>query len=283
MKNTKKEADSKNTNKNYGYVKNRFEQKCRDFNSTFVLIAKSWIKDPSGIISLFVIPTFYFVIFYFLLRNKYSQSLIGYLMLPPLTVITTLGTGLINWKNSVFLKRIDTTGISKTTFLLSLWTFNLLVGLLGVCVQIIVGLIIAQGDAVDQYNSMNWGWFILGTIFISLMSIGLATLIAGIFSSQSMVQGVTMIIYFLSLFLSGIMIPYTTIGSVKALRIISYFTPYMYGNAVTSKSIESAWQMFDGPTYQVFTEIWQPCVASAGIIVALFAITTMTFKWSSND
>ncbi|AXK51257.1 ABC transporter permease [Spiroplasma alleghenense] len=269
------------------------------FGNLFVLISKSFFRNARGPLFMFIVPIFFMIMFFGIIGNKASggQSLYPYMLLPSLTILTSLAPAIVEWKNSVFLKRIDTTGVKKGMFLAALWLFYLLISLVALVVMFVValifGLIIKSPEGMPSFistlNKINWGWLLLATMLVSLTSIGLATLFGGLFSSEGAMQGVVMMVYFLSIFFSGIMLDPSLIETSKGMMIFTYFIPHKYSVSLflyaTQGSINSGWdssfnnhESFGG---QNFTSTWQPILGAILIITALFVITSFTFKWSA--
>lgn len=58
----------------------------------------------------------------------------------------------------------------------------------------------------------------------------MATLLGGLFSNEGVMQGTTMMIYFLSIFLSGIMLYPTLYETNEVVRIFTYLIPQKYAS-----------------------------------------------------
>lgn len=105
-------------------AKNRFssfKRKSENYWGLFKLIGKSFYRNPRGPLFLYIVPVFFLVLFYFVLGNGMDNAgkvslLSSYLLLPGLTILTSLAPAIVEWKNSVFLKRIDSTGVNKSLF-----------------------------------------------------------------------------------------------------------------------------------------------------------------------
>ncbi|AOG60852.1 ABC transporter permease [Spiroplasma helicoides] len=274
-----------------------FKRNSLIFFQLFRLIGKAFYKNVRGPLFTYIIPIFFTTIFYFLFSSNNSSNkgstLLGYIALPCLTILTSLSASIVEWKNSIFLKRMDTTGISKKNFILCIWIFYFMVGWSGVVVELLAGMAIGREDVIDLYKTMNWWFFILAISLINLMSIGIATLLGGNLSDDGANQGISMIIYFICIFFSGVMLDPRLYETSDGIRIFSYFIPLKYPVALLLFS-----QIEDGdwsnagfntgrwdvtrqpePKFQDFTDTWQPVVGAILIIIALFVITALTFKW----
>ncbi|AKU80038.1 ABC transporter permease [Spiroplasma turonicum] len=274
-----------------------FKQSFLISTQLFKLIGKSFYKNVRGPLFTYVVPLFFTTLFYFLFSKENStnkgSTILGYLALPCLTTITSLSSSIVEWKNSIFLKRVDTTGISKKNFVFSLWLFYFLVGWSGVIIEILAGMIIGGKDVIELYKDMNWGIFILAISLIALMAIGIATLIGGNVKDSGASEGIAMIIYFTCIFFSGVMLDPRLYESVEGVRIFSYLIPLKYPVALLLysqyNSIDwnkagfniGSWVDNGDVKYENFTSTWQPLLGAILIIVLLFIISSLTFKWNN--
>ncbi|WP_339020279.1 ABC transporter permease [Spiroplasma endosymbiont of Atherix ibis] len=282
------------------------------FKNLSLLLYKSFIKEPKSIIFMIFVPIFFNIMFFFIMGAKIQGEkygvLFGYTLLPCLTCLTLLAPAVVEWKNSVFLKRIDITGIRKSMFIAALWFVYLIAGIVAFFLMMIFNLIFSQIHKLVSSSDLlsfaqllgqiNWGYMLLSMILITLTSIALATFFGGLFSSVGSMQGMIMMIYFFSIFLSGIMLPPEAFETSKGMIIFTYFIPHKYGvflflyatrgwsdkgwdsgfNKHYSNPMETTSENFIG---QDFTSTWQPILGAILILIAIFALTSFTFKWSA--
>lgn len=274
------------------------------FNNLLLLISKSYFRNARGPLFMFVVPTFFTVLFFFILGNKFSghMSLYGYMLLPALTIMTSLAPAIVEWKNSVFLKRIDTTGVKKSMFLGALWSFYVILGFVAFIFMIIISLILSliaapsqdeigfKGTLIESFAKINWGFLILSLLLVMLTTIGIATLFGGLFNNEGSMQGIIMMVYFFSLFLSGIMLPPVMFEKSQFMIGFTYIIPLKYAVFLFLYATQgfvdaSGWNSsfnnheINGIYIQDFSATWQPILGAILIIVALFITTTFTFKW----
>ncbi|ASZ09410.1 ABC transporter permease [Mesoplasma chauliocola] len=273
------------------------------FKNLTSLVYKSFTKEPRSIIFMLVVPIFFSVMFFFIF-GKEGKTLFNYALLPCLTVLTSLTPAIVEWKNSVFLKRIDITGVKKSMFIASIWLVYLLAGIFFYLVVLSFNTILSiatlgtgsENTFISSFNSIKIGYLFLSIILICATSIALATLFGGIANSSGSIQGVVMMVYFFSIFLSGIMLPTQSLFKSEGMVIFTYFIPhkypvflYMYSFSQTGWTeilpndqwiIPTQAATFQGAVNS-FTASWQPIVGSLGILTALFTLTTFTFKWTA--
>lgn len=267
-----------------------FSSSTRNFLGLFKLIGKSFYRDPRGPLFLYIVPVFFLVLFYFVLGNEQSDQtkvslLCSYLLLPGLTILTSLAPAIVGWKNSVFLKRIDSTGVKRSLFLLALWTFYFLAGLSGILLQFLVALALGQQIFIDHLPNIQWGYFFLGIVYTIILAIAIATLLGGLFSNQGAMQGIMMMIYFFSIFLAGIMLYPTIYETKEVLRIFTYFIPHKYAAflILMAQDPNGLGGEFNNanPAHPDFTAVWQMIVGGLLFIIFFFVVTNFTFKWSA--
>ncbi|QGS51938.1 ABC transporter permease [Spiroplasma tabanidicola] len=281
--------------KNYKVIF-KHKKKLLVFKQLFKLIAKAFFKNVRGPLFSYVIPIFFTTIFYFLFSGQITtnkgSAILGYIALPCLTILTSLSASIVEWKNSVFLKRIDTTGISKKNFIFCIWSFYFLVSWSGVFLEILAGLAIGRNDVIELYKNLDWGYFILAISLITLMAIGIATLIGGNLSDDGANQGISMIVYFITIFFSGVMLDPRLYESVGSARYFTYFIALKYpvaillfsqykdGNWNDAGFNTGRWNPLEDAKFHDFTSTWQPVLGSLLIVIALFVISALTFKWN---
>lgn len=267
-----------------------FEQTKSHFWGLFKLIGKSFYRDPRGPLFLYVVPVFFLILFYFVIGGQMNDEgkvsiLFSYLLLPGLTILTSLAPAIVGWKNSVFLKRIDSTGVNKSLFLVALWSFYFLVGLSGVLFQFLFAMAIGNKIFIGHLASIQWGYFFLGVFYTIILAIAIATLLGGLFNNEGVMQGLTMMIYFLSIFLSGIMLYPTLFETSEVVRIFTYLIPQKYASflILLSQDVQGLGGAFNNanPNHPDFTAVWQMIVGGLLFIVAFFAVTNFTFKWTA--
>lgn len=280
------------------------------FNNLALLIYKSFIKEPKSIIFMIFVPIFFNIMFFFIMGAKIQgekyASLFAYTLLPSLTCLTLLAPAVVEWKNTVFLKRIDTTGIKKSMFVAALWLVYLIAGIIAFFLMMIFNLIFCElhklmtksnaTSFASLLDDVNWGYLLLSVVLITLTSIALATMFGGLFSLVGSMQGMIMMVYFFSIFLSGIMLPPEAFETSKGMIIFTYFIPHKYSVFLflyaTRGWSDQKWDSGFNTHYkdpatktdfigQDFSATWQPVLGALLILIAIFAITSLTFKWSA--
>ncbi|AHI52967.1 ABC transporter permease [Spiroplasma culicicola] len=283
-----------------------FKFESRIFANLMLIISKSFFKSPKGLIFTLVVPICFALMFFFIMGNKFAGhfSLLGYTILPAIAIIMSLSSSIVEWKNSIFLKRIENTGIKKSLFLISLWLFYLMICIASFIIMLlfvmIMGAIIApnyQGANQDQMNSsifvilknINWGLMLFSVLLVSLTSIVISTFIGGILKTEGSANGISLMIFFFSLFWSGIVLPSNMFENTKGMLLSTYLVPFKYSffiflYATQGKVTQLGWEApFNnhGDVGYDFTATWQPVLISLLLITIVATTTVFTFKWIS--
>lgn len=282
---------------------NYFKSKFNIFSALIYILNKSFFKTFRGVIYTFILPLLFLIMFKFIfesiafipkdpeLNKKIKQiNLLSYTLLPLATMLILLSSSIVEWKNSVFLKRIDNMGITKFAFILTLWFYYFIVSLLGFLFLFLVSFILGDKDYLHAFKSMNWNYIIFGILLISLTSIALATFFGGVFNNNGIVQGIVVGIFFISIFMSGMLLSPAMFERSDVTRYITYFIPFKHAVYVF---LYGAYGISDMKSYQAvynhsnytrgydYTEMWQPVVIALLIILVLFLLSVKTFKWSA--
>lgn len=278
-----------------------FKSKINVFSALFYILNKSFFKTFKGIIYTFVLPLLFLIMFKFIFQsvaftkdpttnNLINQiNLLSYTLLPLATMLILLSSSIVEWKNSVFLKRIDNSGISKLSFIFVLWLYYFLISIVGFLFLFSFSFVLGQSDYINTFKNMNWGYIILGILLISFTSISLATLIGGIFDNNGIVQGIVVGIFFISIFMSGMLLSPAMFEKSDVTRYITYFIPFkhamfvfLYG-AFGVTNMKSPGAIYNHSGYVRgfdYTQIWQPILIAVLLILIFLLVSLKTFKWS---
>jgi ABC-2 type transport system permease protein len=258
-----------------------------NFVGLFKLIGKAFYSDPRGPIFLYLVPILFMVLFYFVIGGTNPEAkvslLFSYMLLPAMTILTALAPMLVEWKTSIFLRRIEMTGVKKSMFLLALWIFYFFAGLSGIALQFLVALSLGKKMLINYLPHVQWGYFFSGVFLTIILMIAIATFLGGLFSNEGALYGITMMIYFISIFLSGIMLYPKLYETNEVVRIFTYFIPQKYPSflillAQDSRGLNGYFNTAN-PAHPDFTAVWQMFVGSILFILAFFTVTNFTFKW----
>ncbi|PPE06701.1 ABC transporter permease [Mesoplasma corruscae] len=277
-----------------------FKNQSSIFKNLNLLVFKSFVKDSRNYVFMIIMPIFLTTIFFYVF-DKRGATVFSYALLPCLTIITSLTPSIVEWKNSVFLKRIDITGVKKSMFIASVWFVYLLAGIVCYLIILVYGLILASvslkgKDFIEfqhMFSTIKYGYLVFSIFLVCITSIAIATFLGGLANAPGAIQGIVMIVYFITMFLSGVMLPPQLIYSSKVLVIATYLIPHKYCVFLYLHAMNpGGWKdiveimptqnpmSFQG-AYNSFTQSWQPIIGSILALILLFITTIKTFKWTA--
>ncbi|WP_342268803.1 ABC transporter permease [Spiroplasma endosymbiont of Aspidapion aeneum] len=275
-----KNVEKKNVDFNNNKLNNSKINLFISFKEISILLLKSFFRSPRGPLFMYIVPTFFSWLFYSIYKDYGVSILLSYTLLPCFTILTSLSIAIIEWKNSVFLKRIDGSGIKKSIFLFAIWFNYLIISYSGFTLQILFGVLITKGDFYTQVlKNVNWLVMIFAVTLVSITCIAISTLIGGIINNEGSGTGIVMMVYFLCIFLGGVMIPTSVIETSTFMRILSYIVPLKYAVAIFHYSLGE--EVYNSMTNGDFSSIFIPIGVAFAILITLFVATMFTFKWSS--
>lgn len=212
------------------------------------LFAKSYLKTYQGIFYAFMLPTFLLLIFHFIKivpPGGYGDGPIvvvsSFVLLPALTIgVTSVPNVITEWKESILMKRIDSLPIRKSEFIFSLILFFTFTSILAMLWLVFLISMLCIGNSQQlkygDLQKIDWGLLVLTGILICIVTCSLGVLIGGIMETNELAQAVTLVIFFPSVLLAGIMVPMqvllnqvdpSTTSNGGAMRYIMYFIPFV--------------------------------------------------------
>lgn len=230
------------------------------------------------------------------------------------TGIQILPEAIIEFKQSVILKRIGATPIRSIDFILIMISYYFSV----IFVQfwwIVLWTTLAFGflnfgnpdtggtnTGIELLFNGNVDWFsfFIASMYTSVLAIVVGLFIASISKSSIHSQVIGGIIFFVSMFLSGNFISIQTIDSMEGMRYVSMITPFRSVNNLTyiawnSTNPYAIFQPWNNAVFPLFSAnpleqdktytieswfIWFSWIMPFVIIVTLVALSAKFFKWS---
>ena len=195
----------------------------------FKLINKYFIKSVVGLLCVFGLPLFFSLMFFAMGKNQFAISfpvvVTSGIMSVTLMIIPTL---IIDLRKSLILKRIGTSQISTHHFVFILvmyfyfWIF-VTIAYSFVLFAIISPIAIGWDRAWQNH-------FVGGTIYASLilgtMGIVVSVFIGTLCKNAMIASAISFIVIFFSMFTSGLLMPFSIIRQIDAMRILNYFLPF---------------------------------------------------------
>lgn len=200
---------------------------------------------------------------------NFKTMLSGVVLMNVLSVgLNSMPAALLEFKNSVLLKRIGATNIKPWMFVMNVcvfystilfvsffWAILWIVLIFGFTKTSSEILSSADGESANillvnflfgnetiylgkiLIQNIQWGGVIVSLIYNILLTIGFGVFVSSIAKSSVIASGMASIVFFLSMFLGGQLFPITSINANEPLRIFSYIAPFRYGTGL----FNSAW------------------------------------------
>ncbi|ARU91400.1 ABC transporter ATP-binding protein [Spiroplasma clarkii] len=270
--------------------------------NNFKIIASSILKNLRTYLYVIIIPIF-FLTALFIYQNTNLASeikisrIVSFLHVPGFMLIFLVNVTIAEWKNSVFLKRIHSAGVSKVNFLISMAIFIFVLGIVSVLISFGYLLILSQIffkslHVTAQLRLISFGGWIATWygVFLTIgISITLGIITSGLLKSVALSQTITTLIILFSLIFSDNFLGPEFVGKDKYLTAISYFLPYKY----------SVWTSFigasDGLPSLIFNNdvsafrihfsfglnIWAALFSGTGFLALLGVGAHYSFRWNA--
>lgn len=265
--------------------------------SLYKLQAKIYFKGADAFFSFFTAFVF-LLIFGSIVKysgaDDESLSLGMLIVFGSVTSITIMnvsfnsfGYGLFDMKNSVLIRRIGATKLTKSDVLSSfiLWGTTIVI------MQILwlFALMLLMGNAINYFPSLelsgiSWVGLIYGILIGSVASFGVALFLVSISKSTQIYQVFSTLYFFLFAAFGGL---FTPTVSARWMEIIGWFSPLTWTAHIISHAMQGA-PVFNlggytiSPTDSVnaanaVAEVFAPIVFA----IVFIGLTTKTFKWDS--
>ncbi|MBQ5492741.1 MAG: ABC transporter permease [Mycoplasmataceae bacterium] len=228
--------------------------------AVFKLINQHYWNSKTEPIFTFILPIFILGIFSAIPFSSSVQTIVtasssipGLIALMITSNATqTVPASIQSFKNSSLFKRIGSTPIKPWMFICGCAIFYAIVFFVEICFMLLLVVIFFSNKDMQlypddkavynkpafeyMYTHVNWGGYVLSQIYTIILSISLSLFIISVTKTVMSAQGIGMAIFFFSMFLSGQIIPLSSILGNDGLTVLSYFSPYRYTNALQYES-----------------------------------------------
>lgn len=294
-------------NKTAVQFKVKFQKNIRAMWSLGKLINASYWQSIFGPVMTFVFGAIFIGLYGLIMETQFSNAgnagdalfksaLIGVISLQVMSfAINVVPQSINDFKTSVLLKRIGSTPIKPITFLLTVsiyygvlmfisFFWNMLMVVIWFPSKI--GIIFA-GDPSVGVLAIEWGSLIFAIFYTVITSIFIGLLVVSLSKSAIASNVIGMIIFFLSMFLSGMLFPIQNITPNLGLNIVSYFTPFRYTTGLMTMSwngnsifdMSGSYKIGEVVVYQVYDKWLNLFMPLVFIGLALF-FSAKNFKWN---
>lgn len=212
----------------------KYKNKFNEEIAIFDLVNRHFFKSKVGLIMSMTLPLIFMLIYFIFALSNDNFSLFGtslsvYLSLTflPITLIA-LPLVIVEFKKSIILRKIAVSKITSLRFSFLLLEYYFVVLLISTIITIILYAIFLNKHASEYFSLYNWGELIYSILNIFILSLALGLFLGVICKKTSIVQTIGIGIMFLSLALSGQLIPMSVIASSAPIKYISLFSPLSY-------------------------------------------------------
>ncbi|ENY69296.1 Hypothetical protein, predicted membrane protein [Metamycoplasma auris 15026] len=192
----------------------------------------------------------------------------------PVVGIVSLAMSFSDLKETIIYKRISLLPLKPWIFVASIISFyTILIWLSGLWIFLFSLIWYKQLPLV----TINFGYIILGMIFLSIICSSLGLIVATITKDYKSANAISMLFYLPPAFISGMYLPISIIIKSEALRIIAITMPFSYPVSLINYGWNSKQSLlFNQPIY-VFILI------SLGIAILFVSLAIITFKFRKKN
>lgn len=231
-------------------------------NAVFSLLNTHFWKSKIGPISTIAMPFIYMVIYIAIGNSELFfsglSSYISFSILP--LVLISMPLSLVEFKNSIVLRKISTSSISAFKFCCILFTYYLLATIISNIIIIILFAIFLNKDAKTYFSIINWGEFIYSLLMVYISSLSVGLLLGVLIKKVNQVQIFGFLILFISITFAGQLMPLKVLGTVEALKYISLFSPMTYSMSLMNNVLAGDSNQILKTISQIDGGNWTPIV-----------------------
>lgn len=269
------------------------------YGRTFKLLVKSYLKSSETYLFLVAVPIVFSIFLYVFTSSFMSVSvrppLIGsIILLPALSCVFLINTILADWKDSIIIKRIRTSGLTTSGFLLLFYLVNIVFIFIPITISLISVAIIDKIFNLDnlkeffiQINNspINYFGLFLSALFITLIGLSISILIVGQIKKRVYADIVLILILVFMLLTSDAMFDPIKMKKNLIYNLIGYINPikyavwsvFMFSSSSVTESLNIELIMpTDG--YIFFNKWWQPFLSSFVLSTSITLISLVTFN-----
>ncbi|PPE06244.1 hypothetical protein [Mesoplasma corruscae] len=272
------------------------------------LLSTSVLKNLRTYLYLIIFPICIvtLVIAYKVVKTEnaiYINDICSILILPSFMVIFLVNITISEWKNSVFLKRIHSAGISRNSFLFSMFIFNFMLGIVSFIFTSLYSFWLTSSFFPINQGGKQMGFaemlfmmmtfktamgLIMGVSFCIVISICIGTIVSGVFKSVALSQSIASILMIFAVISSDVFISPEIIAVSRFLVNLCYISPYKHSvwiSILLSSDANFKWIYHGAAEGRVLgvsfgLKEWLPVFSSAIYLTLLTFLSIFSFKWN---
>ncbi len=208
------------------------------------LVGRYYFKNGTVIFTDFILPVIIMSILYNILDEAGVKGLTPGVILSPIVSSSFISftASLVEWRNSVFMKKIRVSQISTVQFFATFLLFFLFIGLMLFGTSLAYTLLLEaagikelQGTTKHLAN-VNWGYALLGLFQLIIIAIATGFIVSNFVKRVTAAVAVCLSLFLIQSFLIGYYLPIHLIGK-KPMQIVSYAMPFY----APTRIFQAAW------------------------------------------
>ena len=226
--------------------------------TVFKLVNKYFWKGAIGPLFAFILPLIMLLFLGSTLGSEFFFP--GGVAISILTIgLVFMPQSIFEFKNSSLLKRIGTTPINPSKFLIVIILFNFLIMLISILLVFLFSFLIFKDNLfesklipnpkpgtpivgvgwLEMLKSVDWPSFLYSTFLAIFLTMIIGVLLASIATSTLFIQGVGITLMMITFFVAPAVLPVGMIASVDAIKYSGYFLPFKYPISLMIESFSS--------------------------------------------
>ncbi|MCE6056176.1 ABC transporter permease [Mycoplasmopsis agalactiae] len=244
----------------------------KQFKAMYALLFNYWKKSFHNVFFAFVFPVMFLLILSAIPTFEVNDLIPGIIASAcPVVGIVSLSMSFSDLKETIIYKRISVLPLKPWIFVASIISFYTILIWISALWVFIFSLTFWHSKIA--LGSINFGYIILGMIFLSIICSSLGVIVAVIARDYKMANALSMLFYLPPAWVSGMYLPISVITKSSALKIIAMCLPFSYPVA----TINYGWNkslplLFDSP-------IWVFILISLAVSVIFVALAIVAFKF----
>ncbi|PZV99951.1 ABC transporter permease [Metamycoplasma auris] len=243
----------------------------KQFRAMYTLLFNYWRKSFHNVFFAFVFPIMSLLILSAIPKFLIKDLVPGMIAsAAPVVGIVSLAMSFSDLKETIIYKRISLLPLKTWIFVASIISFYTILIWISALWIFIFSLIWYKQLPLA---SINFGYLILGMIFLSIICSSIGVIVATIAKDYKTANAISMLFYLPPAWISGMYLPINIILQSKVLKTISMTMPFSYPVTL----INYGW---DKNALLLFNEpIWVFVLISLGISILFISLAIISFKF----
>ena len=218
-----------------------------NFNTFYLmrLVGRNYFRSPARLFNDYVLPIILMTILYNVLGDLAVLVLVPGIIISPIASSSFISftVGLVEWKNSMLMKKIKVSQISSLQFFFAFILFYFLIGLFTFMVGLVYTIFLEQvgmeklKGVTDHLKNVLWGYGILGICLLIITALSLGFVVSCFFKRMNSAITVCLTLFLVQAFLIGFYLPIYMIVNNEGMKTVSWLMPFY----APSRIFQTAW------------------------------------------